>query len=456
MTTAKQHALFKHYGLSALALAVSVVTAQATLAQEATDKPEGFIEGSTLNILNRNYYVNKDFRDKGADYTLNGIDKKSGYREEWAHGVMATYQSGFTQGFVGFGLDAHAYGGFKLDSGRGRNNKRSYPFALLPVDNDGNEEDGFGEVGGAVKMRVSATELKYGEMRTTAPVFGTGDSFLLPETATGFLVTSNEFEGTKFEAGHFTAYNNYNSTNSNDELLLNYGTGEVGDSLDFVGGSYNITDNVHAMLYYSHFDETWNQYYGNLNYTIPLADTQKLVFDANVYRTYDTGDSYQGEISNTTASLEAAYTIGAHTFTVAQQQVNGDTPYDYVGYDSVWISNSMLVSDFNAPNEMSTSVAYALDFTDMGVPGLTAEMKYGKGHDIDGTHADPNGGYADYYGANGKHWERDFDIKYVVQSGPAKNLSVRLRQATHRANADQAENDLDEVRLIVEYPLDVL
>ncbi|MNN36408.1 Porin D precursor [compost metagenome] len=53
-----------------------------------------------------------------------------------------------------------------------------------------------------------------------------------------------------------------------------------------------------------------------------------------------------------------------------------------------------------------------------------------------------------------KRWERDIEVKYVVQSGSMKDLSLRLRQATTRATA--FESDLDEVRVIVEYPLAIL
>lgn len=42
----------------------------------------------------------------------------------------------------------------------------------------------------------------------------------------------------------------------------------------------------------------------------------------------------------------------------------------------------------------------------------------------------------------------------MFQKGQLKDLSLRVRQATTRATA--LESDLDEVRLIVEYPLAIL
>ena len=53
-----------------------------------------------------------------------------------------------------------------------------------------------------------------------------------------------------------------------------------------------------------------------------------------------------------------------------------------------------------------------------------------------------------------KRWERDIEVKYVVQTGSMKDMSFRIRQANTRST--QFESDLDEFRLIVEYPLSIL
>ncbi len=424
-----------------LTLAIAASASSMALA----DKPEatGFIDGSSLNVLNRNLYVNSDVRNNAAD--------EQSYQEEWGHGIVTEFESGYTKGLVGFGLDAHAYVGFKLDTGDGRTD-----WGQFPVDGDGHTNDQYGETGGAVKMRFSATELKYGDLRPATPVFATGDPGLLPETATGFHLTSQEVDGLLLEAGHFTAFNNAASTNDDDELAPGYGSGAAGETLDIAGATYNINDQLSVKGYTSHFDETWNQYYGNVNYTVPLSDEQSFNIDVNAYRTNDTGDKYQGEINNTSYSAAIAYTVGAHTFIAAHQTVHGDTPFDYIGDDSIALNNSMELSDFNAPNEKSFRLGYELDMEGYGVPGLSFSANYGRGDNTDGTKADPNGGYVDLYADGGKHWERDFAAEYVIQNGIAKDLSVRLVQSTHRANTDQGEDDRDEVQLVFEYPWELL
>jgi imipenem/basic amino acid-specific outer membrane pore len=82
--------------------------------------------------------------------------------------------------------------------------------------------------------------------------------------------------------------------------------------------------------------------------------------------------------------------------------------------------------------------------------------RYVNGWNIDGTNAPAGGSYVNVYGKDGKHHETNFEAKYVVQSGPAKDLSFRIRQAWHTANADEGEGDVKEFRLITEYPLNIL
>ncbi len=76
--------------------------ASAVAEENAERSKEGFIEGSEVNLLLRNFYFNRDFR-KGQSSPAGG-----GYTEEWVQGFMANFSSGFTQGTLGVGIDAFA------------------------------------------------------------------------------------------------------------------------------------------------------------------------------------------------------------------------------------------------------------------------------------------------------------------------------------------------------------
>ncbi|MFG0407710.1 OprD family porin [Pseudomonas sp. NY5710] len=421
---------------SMIALAVAAGTSQLAMAS-AQDESKGFIEDSKLNVKTRMLYFSRDFRNNAP-----GSQSRA---EETGLGFLGTFESGFTQGTVGFGVDAIGMLGLKLDSGRGRAGT-----GLFPTGSDGRSQDDYSEAGGAVKMRISNTVLKWGDQFTALPVFATDDSRLLPEVAEGGLITSNEIDGLTLHAGHFTALNAQAQT-YHDSLRLT--------EANVFGGTYALSDNLSTSVYYSRVEDHFRKWYGNINWALPISDKQGLVFDFNIYDTKSIGNNLTGafvsksdgsnELDNIAASLSAAYNVGAHTFTLAYQKVTGDGDYAYGvdGGGTVFLANSVARSDFNAEDEKSWQARYDLNFAEFGVPGLTFMTRYVRGTGATTRTTD-----------SGKEWERDIDVKYVMQSGPAKDLSFRVRQATYRS-ADgvyYGSPSIDELRLIVEYPLSIL
>lgn len=407
---------------SMIALAVSAGTSQLAMAS-AQDESKGFIEDSKLSVKTRMLYFSRDFRNNEGGQSR---------REETGLGFVGTFESGFTQGTVGVGVDAIGMLGLKLDSGKGRAGT-----GLFPTGSDGRSQDDYSKGGGAVKFRISDTVLKVGDQFTALPVFATDDSRLLPEIAQGTLITSNEIEGLTLHAGHFTSLTAQEQTNRDS-----FGLKEA----NVVGGTYAFTDNLSTSLYYSKVEDYWRKYYANVNWALPISDNQGLVFDFNIYDTKSEGSAeyraFDGDkLDNRAFSLSGAYNIGAHTFTLAYQKVTGDGDYGYGidGGGTIFLANSVARSDFNAEDEKSWQARYDLNFAEYGIPGLTFMTRYVRGSDanVAGT-------------SNGKEWERDVDIKYVLQEGPAKDLSFRVRQATYRSS-DGVYYDspsIDELRLI--------
>lgn len=423
-------------------------------AESAQSKANGIVEDSSWNLLNRTVYDQRDYRHGGRNGAARNAYKpraeRSGKAEEWAYGLMGTFNSGFTQGLIGVGVDAHAYLGVQLDSGGGRAGKAR----LLGVDNDGHPKNEYSRGGAAVKLRASNTVLSYGEQRVKTPVFSSSDSRLLPETATGWFLTSNEIDWLKLVAGHFNESTDRNASSHDQGFVVNYSNGRQGNSFDLAGAVWSPTANASASLYSSRYEDTWNQHYLGSTLSHAFDDRRSVSLDLNLYRTTDTGKALSGRIDNTTWSLVSRYTQGPHAFSLGWQQVDGNTPFDYVTRGAIYLGNAVQLSDFNAPNEKSWQARYDLNMGAYGVPGLSLTALYVRGFDIDGTHVDPRGGYAYLgYGKDGKHWERDLEARYVVQSGAAKGLAVSLRHNVHRGDTAQAELDGDQVRVAVEWPI---
>ena len=116
-----------------------------------------FIKDSSATFETRNMYFNRDFRD--------GTSAQQSKRDEWAQGFMLNLQSGYTDGTVGFGVDALGMLGVKLDSSPDRTGT-----GLLPTHDDGRAANEYSKVGLTGKVKISATELKIGSL-----IAGTAD-----------------------------------------------------------------------------------------------------------------------------------------------------------------------------------------------------------------------------------------------------------------------------------------
>ncbi|WP_309675069.1 OprD family porin [Pseudomonas sp.] len=431
---------------SPLFIAIAATVAPAAHAADDSNA-EGFVEGSSLNLNARNYYMNRN-RLQQTDDNI-----------EWGQGFLGLFESGYTQGTVGFGVDAHAMLGLKLDGGGGTDNS-----SILPVsDGNGKAPGSFSTAGGTLKMRAFDTELKAGDLFLTNPVIAGGETRMLPQTFRGVSLTNNSFDGWMIEGGQASFTKPYNQS-GHTRIGTSYGSLADGDEsrhLNWAGIAWSGLPGLTSSLYASELKDIWNQYYYDLDYTYALNDRVSLNPGLHAYHTQDTGNALLGNIDNNTYSLHFTVGVGNHSVTAAYQRVNGNTPFDYISQgDSVYLDNSQQYSDFNGPNERSWKLKYAYDFVGLGLPGLTSAVSYSRG-ELDLTKVDPDSpGYASWYSADGKnakHWERDIDLKYVVQGGKAKNLALRLQWATNRGGNGYGalDQDTDEYRVIVDYPLNV-
>jgi len=431
------------------ALAMVVSSGPSLVAAE--EKAGGFVEDSSLTVLNRNYYFNRDHRNGQSSPTGNG------YSEAWAHAIISKFESGFTQGTVGVGVDAFAMIGLKLDTGDGRNGGRS-SFDVLPVNSDGEARDEYTKVGGAAKVRAFDTVLKVGDVFPSTPVVAAGDSRLLPESFRGVTATNTSLEGLTLQGGRLHAMSQPVSSNMRENFATFYAGPVNSPWAGYFGGDYALNKDVSFSLYSSRLKDAWNQYYAGTALNHSLSDELSVFGGLNYYKAVDEGKQLLGKFDNNIWSGRIGVKYGAHSLALSHQRNNGNDDFDYLRQsDSIFLDNSIQYSDFNSPKERSWMVRYDLDMSPYGVPGLSFMTRYGRGSGADYSNANAVYMRRDAEGnplTDQKRWERDIEVKYVVQTGTLKDMSLRLRQANTRATA--FESDLDEVRVIVEYPLAIL
>ncbi|WP_122611913.1 OprD family porin [Pseudomonas viridiflava] len=419
-------------------IALGMMSATQVMANDQAES-KGFVEDSSLNVLLRNAYISRDYKDGRED------------KAEWGQSAIGTFSSGFSQGTVGVGVDAFGLYALRLDGGKGRTGAQGIDF--FKKGDSGSAADDLSKGGAAVKFRLSSTTLIYGDQMPALPVLSYHNVRLLPESYTGTLITSKEINGLELNAGRFTAQSR-KSAEGRDSGGLN--------SISVLGGSYQFTEQFKAAVYASDVEDVLKKQYVNANYLLPIDKDQSLSLDFNGYRTkLDDGYVRQKGASgddNKIWSLAATFKNGPHSFTIAHQRSTGDSNLGYAfggyqkgqgrvgdGGNTIYLANSYW-SDFNAEDERSWQLGYGLDFSTFGIPGLSYNVAYVRGDNI--TTSTSEGGT-----------EREIfnQLKFIVQSGPAKDLSVKLRSSVLRVSQKSSEYNVsgNEVRVFIDYPINI-
>ena len=447
---------------SALAIAVAV----GLLAQQAG--AAGFIEDSKATLKLRNFYINNDNRDSATP-------KNASYQEEWGQGFQLDFTSGFTEGTVGFGVDAIGLLGVRLDSGKGRHGNReskNYGGSVFPTDSDGRAVNDFSSLGLTAKAKISQTELRYGTLMPKLPVISYNDGRLLPQTFEGGQITSNEFKDLTLIGGQIEHVKGRNSSN-NEEMSIaganNARSGKFSNKFLYAGADYKINKDLLAQYYYGNLSEFYKQHFLGLTHNWAIGpgvlksdlryfhstDDGKNGHDSDYYSNgdYNGVPNGRGKVDNNLISGLFLYTVEGHTFGGGYQVSNGSSDFPFLNQGdgaSAYIPTDMQISKFARAGERTWQARYTYDFAKVGVPGLTAGAVYLRGDNIDtvtkaGTVA----------GTGSSEWERDITVAYVVQEGPLKNVGVMWKNAMWRNDIPGAR-DQDENRLIVSYSIPLL
>ncbi|CAI8947604.1 MULTISPECIES: OprD family porin [unclassified Pseudomonas] len=408
-------------GLIALALTGVALPAAA---EEA-----GFVEGAKVNLNLRNFYINRNFTNP---------TKAQGKAEEWTQNFILDAKSGFTQGTVGFGMDVLGLYSVKLDGGKGTGGTQ-----LLPLDHDGRPADNFGRTNVAFKAKLSQTEIKVGEWMPVLPILRSDDGRSLPQTFRGGQITSKEINGLTLYGGQFRA-NSPRDDSSMSDMSMTGKAAFTSDRFNFQGGEYVFNEKrTQIGLWNAELKDIYSQQYLNLIHSQPLGD---WTLGANLGFFYgkDDGSARAGELDNKTWSGMFSARYGGNTFYVGLQKLTGDSAWMRVnGTSGGTLANDSYNASYDNAQERSWQVRHDYNFAALGIPGLTLMNRYISGDNVHtGTITD------------GKEWGRESELGYTVQSGALRDLNVRWRNSTMRR--DFSNNEFDENRLIISYPISLL
>ncbi|WP_242538961.1 OprD family outer membrane porin [Trinickia acidisoli] len=380
----------------------------------------------------------------------------SNHRHAWVEGLQAKFESGFTRGPIGFGVDAALFGALKLDGGDGAHN-----MVFIGRHGDGEHRTAWAYPGMyAIKARISESLLKYGLQDVSNPFLDPHDNRALPPTFLGASLVSREITGLSMQAGSFTKVDARGRTNLTD-LRTAYG-GVAFKRVSYAGATWDYSSNGSASLYADQADDVWRQYYASLQHGIGNVRSIRLTGFANVYSTHDAGAALQGPIRNNACSVSLSAQHGPNGLLIGYQKIFGDQFFDYIDETAgVYLVNSMNV-DYNAPHEQSLQLRYTFDGKYAGIPGFSAMVwaQQGWGADASAAQRNANGPLGSLYFRNGqpvhgRHHEFGFIPTYVVQSGRLKNTKITLIAQWHVGSASYSDSTNQAYRLLVTLPVRV-
>lgn len=420
-----------------LAVLVNAALISSAYASEQSET-KGFVEGASASVLLRNGFIQRDKKDGVHD------------TNSWLQSVMLNLESGFTQGPVGFAAGVVGDFSFKLGDNYHAGN------SMIALKNDG-QKDANGHVnpydqwtrgGGYVKARASNTTLTYGTQILDLPVLASMTTRNVPEYFEGTLITSHEIKNLEVVAGKFTK-NQLPEHIASDQNHL--------DRAYVWGAKYQFNDQLKAAYYGADLKDKLERHYANVNYKQTLANKDSLTYDFSGYHTkFEPGTTYSAtgpaneDKKNNIWAVSATYNTGPHTGMLAYQQNTGNVGYDYGqngdGGQSIYLPNSYL-SDFIGNHEKSVQLQYTYDFADLAVPGLSWTTAYVYGWDIRVNNLTDDAKEREFFN----------QVSYKVQTGPAKDLNIRVRNSIYRASDEYQTNayigDTNEWRIFVDFPI---
>ncbi|EKT4523720.1 OprD family porin [Pseudomonas juntendi] len=435
---------------SSLALAVAL----GVLAQQAG--AAGFVEDSKLSLSSRTMYFNNDNREAHGDPRPD--------QRESGQGFKLDYISGFTEGTVGFGVDAQALWGIHLDGGQGY-----HKGGFFPDDGDGSASQ-WARFGANAKARFSKTEAHFGSaLAPNLPILVSNDGRLLPQTFEGGTITSKEIDNLTINAGQLT--HAMGRASSNRTGLSVQGATQESNKFRYAGADWKVTKDLTLQYYYSNLEDFYKQHFLGATHVFQIADDQSFKTDLRYFdsskdgRNGEAGYEFKnnngyaknpGEVDNKTWSAMFTYTLGAHSLMLGHQQVSDDGGFVWLnqgslvdegaGGSSFYLFTDSMINQFAKAGENTTFGQYSYDFARLGVPGLKASVAYLRGED--GRSTNGHGTFSE--------WERDARIDYVLQEGTLKGLGFSLRQGVYRGTGSGSANDQDQTRFIVNYTYNFL
>ena len=411
---------------------VAMIATTATLGTAATHAD--FIDDSNVQLKFKNFYLDREYNQDTA-----GVVNK-GYGN-WTQAVTLDAKSGYHDIGAGIQVGADLLAQYAV-SLKANGNDIHMPFDA----SEGKSELDNAKLGATLKVKVSETELKVGDLLPMSPVVFFDPSRQLLTTYSGAWLESKDLKNTKLTLAYIDGINARYDNQYQDLSLFpnNNFTKTTNDGMYIAGIDYQFTPKFAGSYWYADVTNIYQQHYAAGTFKTNLSEKTKLDAHVRYFDNSDSGDKLYGSIDSQAVSAGAKINNGMHTVQFGYQQMFGEHGKEATMFPTLggWVPQPYLdnwsVASFIRKDERSWSLGYTYNFKDVGISGLTATVRHFRGDNIDFGAAKPEG----------KENENNVIVNYVVPEGKLKGLGFNYMFIDTNYNFG---NDLQEHRIATTY-----
>ena len=411
---------------------VAMIATTATLGTAATHAD--FIDDSNVQLKFKNFYLDREYNQDTA-----GVVNK-GYGN-WTQAVTLDAKSGYQDIGAGIQVGADLLAQYAV-SLKANGNDIHMPFDA----SEGKSERDNAKLGATLKVKVSETELKVGDLLPMSPVVFFDPSRQLLTTYSGAWLESKDLKNTKLTLAYIDGINARYDNQYQDLSLFpnNNFTKTTNDGMYIAGIDYQFTPKFAGSYWYADVTNIYQQHYVAGAFKTNLSEKTKLDAHIRYFDNSESGDKLYGSIDSQAVSVGAKINNGMHTVQLGYQQMFGEHGKEATMFPTLggWVPQPYLdnwsVASFIRKDERSWSLGYTYNFKDVGISGLTATVRHFRGDNIDFGAAKPEG----------KENENNVIVNYVVPEGKLKGLGFNYMFIDTNYNFG---NDLQEHRIATTY-----
>ena len=411
---------------------VAMIATTATLGTAATHAD--FIDDSNVQLKFKNFYLDREYNQDTA-----GVVNK-GYGN-WTQAVTLDAKSGYHDIGAGIQVGADLLAQYAV-SLKANGNDIHMPFDA----SEGKSELDNAKLGATLKVKVSETELKVGDLLPMSPVVFFVLSRQLLTTYSGAWLESKDLKNTKLTLAYIDGINARYDNQYQDLSLFpnNNFTKTTNDGMYIAGIDYQFTPKFAGSYWYADVTNIYQQHYAAGAFKTNLSEKTKLDAHIRYFDNSESGDKLYGSIDSQAVSAGAKINNGMHTVQFGYQQMFGEHGKEATMFPTLggWVPQPYLdnwsVASFIRKDERSWSLGYTYNFKDVGISGLTATVRHFRGDNIDFGAAKPEG----------KENENNVIVNYVVPEGKLKGLGFNYMFIDTNYNFG---NDLQEHRIATTY-----